>query len=206
MSILTGSGWVAKLLNSHPERIRTELAVHKHVFNILLWELQQHGIGPSKHIMLKEQLAIFLYTSVTGLSIRHVGEHFQRSNGMISKPVNAEECYNLHHAQLGNVIEQIIGVIKRRFRILIMPPEYGMDVQARIPPALCCIHNIIRMYDPLELDDIEGFISPPPPDESEEVIGVIANGITTTAERLWMLERWGAIAQNIWNSYIAKRV
>ena len=28
---------------------------------------------------------IFLYTSVTGLSIRHVGERFQRANGTISK-------------------------------------------------------------------------------------------------------------------------
>ena len=31
------------------------------------------------------QLAIFLYTSVTGLSLHHVGERFQRANGTISK-------------------------------------------------------------------------------------------------------------------------
>ncbi|KIO00965.1 hypothetical protein M404DRAFT_151610, partial [Pisolithus tinctorius Marx 270] len=39
----------------------------------------------SKHITLEEQLAIFLYTSVTSLSIRHVGECFQRSNSTILK-------------------------------------------------------------------------------------------------------------------------
>ncbi|KIO01850.1 hypothetical protein M404DRAFT_28360 [Pisolithus tinctorius Marx 270] len=68
----------------HTSILTGKLAVHKHIFDILLWELQQHGIGPSKHVTLEEQLAIFLYTSVTNLSIRHVGEHFQRLNGTIS--------------------------------------------------------------------------------------------------------------------------
>jgi hypothetical protein len=43
------------------------------------------GHGDTRYVMLEEQLAIFLYTSVTGLSIRHVGERFQRANGTISK-------------------------------------------------------------------------------------------------------------------------
>lgn len=30
-----------------------------------------------------------------------------------------------------------------------------MNVQARIPAALCCIHNIIRCYDPDESRDPE---------------------------------------------------
>jgi hypothetical protein len=37
--------------------------------------------------MLEEQLAIFLYACVTGLSVRHLGERFQRSNDTISKYV-----------------------------------------------------------------------------------------------------------------------
>ena len=34
--ILSGEGWVQELLTSHPERIRTELAIHKHVQSNLL--------------------------------------------------------------------------------------------------------------------------------------------------------------------------
>jgi len=83
--ILSGEGWVKELRNGHPERIRTELAVHKHVFTKLLEELQEHGHTHSKHVTLEEQLAIFLYACVTGLSIRHLGERFQRSNSTISK-------------------------------------------------------------------------------------------------------------------------
>jgi len=84
-SILSGEGWMLELLNGHPERICTELGIHKHVFKILVDELQRHGFNHSKHVTLKEQLGIFLYTAVTGLTIRHVGERFQRSNSTISK-------------------------------------------------------------------------------------------------------------------------
>jgi len=84
-SILSGYAWVQELLHGHPERIRTELGVHKEVFHALIAELRSMGHGDTKYMMLEEQLAIFLYTSVTGLSIRHVGERFQRANGTISK-------------------------------------------------------------------------------------------------------------------------
>jgi hypothetical protein len=43
-------------------------------------------------------------------------------------------------------------VLKRRFRILLLAPEYDLDIQARIPTALCAIHNFIRKHDPDEGD------------------------------------------------------
>jgi len=84
-SILSGQAWVQELLDGHPERIRTELGVHKEVFHALISELSSLGHADSRFVTLQEQLAIFLYMSVTGLTIRHVGEHFQRANGTISK-------------------------------------------------------------------------------------------------------------------------
>jgi hypothetical protein len=84
-SILTGQGWVDELLHGHPERIRTELGVHKHVFLALIQELREIGYGNTRYVSLEEQLAIFLYASVTGLTVRHLGEWFQRSNETISK-------------------------------------------------------------------------------------------------------------------------
>jgi hypothetical protein len=56
-----------------------------HVFRNLITVLKTCGLTPSKHISCEEQLGIFLYTSVTGLSIRRLGEHFQHSNDTISK-------------------------------------------------------------------------------------------------------------------------
>ena len=83
-SALSGAGWVCELLNGHPERIRNELGVHKHVFYGLIEALKDDRVCPSRHVFIEEQLAIFLYTCVTGLSLRHVSERFQRSNSTTS--------------------------------------------------------------------------------------------------------------------------
>ena len=86
-SALTSAAWVLELLNGHPECIHNELGVHKNVFNALIEELELVGYVSSKHVYLKEQLAIFLYTCVTSLSLCHVCEHFQRSGETVSKYV-----------------------------------------------------------------------------------------------------------------------
>jgi hypothetical protein len=83
--ILTGKGWVRELLAGHPEHIHCEFRVHHHVFMELITELRQMGYTNSKYVSLEEQLAIFLYACVTGLTIQHIGEQFQRSNDTISQ-------------------------------------------------------------------------------------------------------------------------
>ena len=84
-SALSGEEWLMELLTGHPERIRCELGMHAHVFGELISELRHNGCKNSRYISLEEQLTIFLYTCVTGLTIRHVGERFQRSNETISR-------------------------------------------------------------------------------------------------------------------------
>lgn len=84
-SILTGQGWVMELITGHPERIRCELGVHHHVFAQMISELREMGYCNSRYVSLEEQLAIFLYSYVTGLTVEHVGEHFQRSNETITR-------------------------------------------------------------------------------------------------------------------------
>ena len=84
-SILSGEGWVQELLHGHPRRIQCELGVTKDVFEQLIVEIHAMGYMRSKYVFSEEQLAIFLYMVVTGLTIRHVGECFQQSNETISK-------------------------------------------------------------------------------------------------------------------------
>ncbi len=38
-------------------------------------------------------------------------------------------------------------MLKQRFRILLLPPQYPLDFQARIPAALCALHNSICQTD-----------------------------------------------------------
>ena len=65
-----------------------------------------------------------------------------------TSPRNKEELFNLWHANLQNIIERIFGVLKQQWQILCLPPEFSMEVQARIPVALCAIHNFIQHLDP----------------------------------------------------------
>jgi hypothetical protein len=67
-SVLTGEGWVLELLAGHPWQIWTELGVSHHVFQQLTTTLRSLGLNDSCHVRLEEQLTIFLYASVTGLS------------------------------------------------------------------------------------------------------------------------------------------
>ncbi|KAG2071146.1 hypothetical protein BDR04DRAFT_1016785, partial [Suillus decipiens] len=41
----------------------------------------------------------------------------------------------------------IFGILKQCFHILLLSPEYKMDIQAHIPVALCPIHNFIWIHD-----------------------------------------------------------
>jgi hypothetical protein len=93
-SILSGKGWVQELITGHPERMKTELGMRPHVFFLLIKELYGAGMRRSKFFSLEEQLAIFLYMSVTGLSIRHVAEWFQHANDTISMYVLSANFYS----------------------------------------------------------------------------------------------------------------
>jgi hypothetical protein len=84
-SALSGADWVQELLTGHPRRIQTELGVSRSTFVLLLKSIQALGVKSSRHVSVEEQLAIFLYTVVTGLPCTHVGERFQRTTGTITK-------------------------------------------------------------------------------------------------------------------------
>lgn len=84
-SALSGAAWINELKNGHDERIKSELGVSKEVFCELINVLQDLGYSDSRHVQLNEQVGIFLYMCRTGMSVRHVGEHLQRSNDTVSK-------------------------------------------------------------------------------------------------------------------------
>ena len=74
---------------------------------------------------------------------------------MLSRPRNYKELFNFRHAQLRNVIERIFGVMKKRFRVLLLPQEYPIVTQVQLVSALAVVHNFIRLFDPRdkELND-----------------------------------------------------
>jgi DDE superfamily endonuclease len=119
------------------------------------------------------------------------------------RPSNPRELFNLRHASARNVIERIFGILKRRFRILLLAPEYDMDIQARIPPALCALHNFIRQYDPSDIEDYVDMTEFLHIREDDPGLGVgdLATHALTAAERNRADAKRDQIAQAMWDSY-----
>ena len=66
---------------------------------------------------------------------------------MFYSPSNCEELFNLRHASACNAVEHAFGIIKWRFRILLLPVEFPLNIQARLPAALCTLHNFTSTHD-----------------------------------------------------------
>ena len=72
-----------------------------------------------------------------------------------TRPKDKYELFNLRHAQARNVIERIFGVLKQRFRILLLAPRYNVEIQSRIPAALVALHNFIKCHDPQDKTQVD---------------------------------------------------
>ncbi|KAG2752765.1 hypothetical protein P692DRAFT_201706839 [Suillus brevipes Sb2] len=78
-----------------------------------------------------------------------------------------------------------------------------MSVQARIPPALCLVHNIIRVHDPNDMMDfceVNIDLDQPPNDT-----GTLAEGPPTDEACTRSHDRHEAIVLHIWEDYNAIR-
>lgn len=84
------------------------------------------------------------------------------------RPQNYKELFNYRHAHLRNHVERIFGLFKRRFRVLMLAPEYSLDQQARLIPALAVLHNFIQIHDPGDLPEDDHDL-PPAHDNAGEV-------------------------------------
>lgn len=62
-------------------------------------------------------------------------------------PQNSEELFNLRHAQMRNVVERSIGLLKRRFKVIRMSQlEFQLASACKVIYACIAIHNFIRRY------------------------------------------------------------
>ncbi|KAM2863834.1 hypothetical protein FF1_022558 [Malus domestica] len=71
--------------------------------------------------------------------------HLRDFRGRGKRPRGAMELFNFRHSSLCNVVERCIGVLKNRFPILKLMPNYPIRKQRCIPIACCVVHNFIRM-------------------------------------------------------------
>ena len=87
--------------------------------------------------------------------------------------------------------------MKRRFKILLYPPEIDMALQARLPAALAALHNFIRDLNPFDLNNFQDALDIEPGWQS----GNLADGVAGWAERDRANNRREEIAEAMWVQY-----
>lgn len=142
------------------------------------------------------------------IPIRGERYHLQEWGRAQLRPATKEELFNLRHACARNIIERIFGVLKKRFRILIIPPDYDMDLQSRLPPALASLHNFIRENDPFEILDYQEFKDRMDEasnfDHQHDVAqqeGALATSLPRPAEKVQTNSRRTQMATAMWRQY-----
>ena len=107
----------------------------------------------------------------------------------------------MRHASARNIIERIFGILKKRFRILMLSPHFSLDAQARIPAALAALHNFIHTHDTQEgdiPDDTAVSRDDNPEYQGQPIISIEGHQGQLTMNMREMRDR---IAQDMWEDY-----
>ncbi|XP_020881800.1 LOW QUALITY PROTEIN: putative nuclease HARBI1 [Arabidopsis lyrata subsp. lyrata] len=75
---------------------------------------------------------------------RGVKYHLQEFAGQGRDPETPNDLFNLRHASLRNVIEEILGIFKFRFTIFKSAPPFSYTKQAGLVLACAALHNFLR--------------------------------------------------------------
>ncbi|KAF7371821.1 putative nuclease HARBI1-like protein [Mycena venus] len=132
-SILTGQRWLSELLDGHPDRLRDQLGLAKHVFFRLLFELQAYsGLVDTKYVTAMEKLGTFLHWVHTGSSSRMLQERFQRSAETI-------------HISIYSILHRLVGPFYQKHSHL--PPDetpYEIKSNPKLYPYFCNCRGAIN--------------------------------------------------------------
>jgi len=127
---------------------------------------------------------------------------------LIISPTTPQELFNLRHASARNIVERIFGILKNRFAILQHNPSLTPKVQAHLPAALAALHNVIRKYDPEEinrcigeLDVLEYDLDELDPELQDDAEGELAKGPPKRAEKKNVEKRRDEMANQMWIQY-----
>jgi hypothetical protein len=136
---------------------------------------------------------------------RGVRYHLKEWAAAPMRPANKEELFNLRHAALRNVIERLLGVAKKRFKILNNVSSFDFRDQGNIIMTCLLMNNYIRLnslYEDafyIEYDNEMNALPLPP--LIDDAIGGIDGMDANDVDAADMIIYRDALAQQMWNDY-----
>ncbi|KAG6386419.1 hypothetical protein SASPL_155319 [Salvia splendens] len=127
--------------------------------------------------------------------------HLHEYRGANLLPRNAKELFNHRHASVSNAIRRSCNVLKERFPILKLAPQYAFHIQRDIVIAACVIHNHIRRE---EENDWLFHSNEIPVDESPVLDEQPDLQSPFSVHKQMASERRDTIAAMMWNDFMNK--
>ncbi|PPR80514.1 hypothetical protein GOBAR_AA40198 [Gossypium barbadense] len=168
-----------------------------------------HRLGDHQQFII---LSIFLgcykyYLADAGYGIRngfitpYRGVRYHLKEFSAQGPENAKELFNFRHSSLRITIEYVLGILKKRFRVLDAEPFWNFQTQVDIVLVCCIIHNHIMGIDPNDLLN-QGLYEE---SESDLIIPTLTEREEREEAREWTAKR-DEIAQTMWTDYMARNI
>lgn len=127
--------------------------------------------------------------------------HLHEFRGANQLPRNAKELFNHRHSSLRNAIHRSFHVLKTRFPILKLAPQYAFHIQRDIVIAACVLHNYIRREEETDwlFSSVEGMKVDELPDLDEQPEIQLVSSIQEVAFSIR-----DSIAAAMWDDFINK--
>ncbi|XP_065620330.1 uncharacterized protein LOC112003400 isoform X2 [Quercus suber] len=146
-------------------------------------------------------------------STRYHAQEFHSSN---RTPTTKKELFNYRHSSLRMVIERSFGVLKARFPILNLMPNFKRSRQRYVITACCCLHNFLRinnrcdeLFNTWENVEYEGNPVVPPGSDNNGASTSTANQRhvveMSNASKRRMAQFRDDTTDAMWNDYVARR-
>ncbi|PLW28708.1 hypothetical protein PCANC_27529 [Puccinia coronata f. sp. avenae] len=122
------------------------------------------------------------------------------------RPANKEELFNLRHSSLRNVIEQMFGVFKRRFKIMTQASEYHLEQQYDLVFACACIQNINVIWNGANDIIFQQEEAEPSNNHTDapQINNEIPTGFYSSDCEREECEKWrDSIASGLWDQYVS---
>ena len=101
-------------------------------------------------------------------------------------------------------------MLKKHWAILTRAPQFDMNIQAKVPPALAALHNFILDHDPHNINEYlsnnpQDDLDPNPGQPQDNEFGELADGAVTRLEKERAITAWNQIAELMWRDYLRMR-
>lgn len=128
-------------------------------------------------------------------------QHYE-FRGVNQLPRNAKELFNHRHCFLRNAILRSFNVLKARFPILKLAPQYSFQIQRDIVIAACVLHNFIRHEE--RNDWLFNSVGGPPVDELSDPDEVPDVQLLSSIQEQLAYSSRDSIAAAMWEDFLNK--